>query len=337
MDYKNVYVIAEAGVNHNGDLSIAKDMVFSAKEMGADAIKFQTFDPEKLVTPDLGLADYQRRAAKAASDTQLNMLRGLALDAQGFFELKNICDVIGIDFISTAFDENSIQFLSELGLERHKIPSGEITNKRFVQMVSRMGGHIYLSTGMADLDEVLRAVDWSIEVGLSPSEMTVMHCTSLYPAPAETINLKALSTLASRLDTHIGYSDHTLSMTASLGAVALGATAIEKHFTLDTNFDGPDHKASMLPNEFTTMVNSIRELELQLGTATKRPAAQELESRKAFRKSIHASKKIRRGEKLTYENLCLLRPGDGVAPYLLDSIVGSTSDRDYEQFEKFKL
>ena len=325
-----VLIIAEAGVNHNGDLKLAKELALKAKEAGADIVKFQTFIPENLVTDSAEKAGYQKETT-GEKESQLEMLKKLALSKDDFIELKRYCEDIGIRFLSTAFDMESVNFLHDLGCDLWKIPSGEITNLPYLRRIASFGQPIIMSTGMATMEEIEEAVKALKENGANG--ITILHCTTAYPAPYEQINLKAMCTLADHFGLPVGYSDHSKGISVPCAAVALGAAVLEKHFTLDKNMEGPDHKASLNPGELKQMVDSARIIELSLGEKNKKPTALEIENSKAARKSIVAKKPIIKGELITEENITTKRPGTGLSPMLWDSIIGTRAVRDFKQDE----
>ncbi len=329
-----IFIIAEAGVNHNGSLSMAKKLVYQAKQAGADCIKFQTFKAEKLVTKDGAKADYQK-VQTGAEESQLEMLKKLELSQGEFRELAAYCKKEGILFLSTAFDMESLEFLEELKLPCHKVPSGEITNYPYLAAVGRTGKPVILSTGMCGMEEVEEALHVLREYGAG--EIVLLHCTSEYPAPLKDVNLRAMAALKERFGCKVGYSDHTVGIEIPLAAAALGAVVIEKHFTLDRDLEGPDHKASLVPDELARMSALIRHVELALGDGEKKAAPGEMEIRKAARKSIVAARKIKKGECFTEENLTVKRPGDGLSPMKWKQTLGQTAKRDFLPDERIEL
>ena len=302
----SVYVIAEAGVNHNGSLALAKKMVDAAKDSGADCIKFQTFVAERLASKRAPKAVYQQRLT-GRTEGQLEMLKALELSFKDFEELSNYCREKGIDFLSTAFDAESIDFLASIGMGKWKVPSGEITNLPHLIRIARLQKPVILSTGMSTMEEVEAAVDVLRNHGCS--EITLLHCTTEYPAPFDDVNLRAMVAMGAKSGLPVGYSDHTMGIEVSLAAVALGATVIEKHFTLDNSMEGPDHRASLEPGEFKRMVRSIRNIEAALGTGDKVPAVSEKKNISVVRKSIVAKRSIKKGSAITVK-----RPGTGISP-----------------------
>ena len=326
----SVFIIAEAGVNHNGSLALAKQMVDKAKEAGADCIKFQTFIPENLVSKRAIKAEYQKMNT-APEESQLDMLRKLELPFDAFTELKGYCGIIGIEFLSTAFDFESVEFLNRLGISRWKIPSGDITNLPYLIKIAKSGKPVILSTGMSTMGDIKAAVNILRENGTE--EITLLHCTTEYPAPYEDVNLNAMITMRNEFHLPVGYSDHTQGIGVPIAAAALGATVIEKHFTLDRNMEGPDHKASLEPEELKAMVDAIRKIELSLGTGDKKPAASELHNMEVARKSIIAKCNIKKGEIFTEENLTVKRPGNGISPMKWFEILGQAAGKDFEEDE----
>lgn len=329
-----VFIIAEAGVNHNGDIKLAKRLAKEAKAAGADCVKFQTFRAEALVTADGEKAGYQKKQT-GGGESQLEMLKKLELTQEEFLELKSYCEEIGIAFLSTAFDMESQRFLEGLAPFCYKIPSGEITNYPYLKAIAATGRDVILSTGMSVLSEVEEAVALLRENGAG--EITLLHCTTEYPAPVEDVNLRAMQTLAEHFGTKTGYSDHTEGIEVPVAAAAMGAAVIEKHFTLDRTMEGPDHKASLEPEELAKMVHAIRKIEKALGDGEKRVTAREAENRKAARKSIVAARDIKAGEIFTEENLTVKRPGDGITPMKWPDILGKAAIRDFRKEERITL
>lgn len=325
-----VYVIAEAGVNHNGSVKNAFKMIDCAKECGCDCIKFQTFKVDALVTSNAPKADYQMRNTNG-SNTQFEMLKSLELNDREFEELKAHCDEIGIEFMSTPFDIESVDVLEKIGVTRYKISSGDINNKQLLQYVAKTGKSMVVSTGMSTIEEVTKAVDWIEQVG--NHQITLLHCTSNYPTSYDEVNMKAMQTLQQKFGYPIGYSDHTKGDLASIVAVAMGATVIEKHFTLDKNMEGPDHKASLNVEELKEMVDDIRAVETIMGNGVKQPMKSELNTRIVARKSVVLAHNIQKGEILKKEDLVLKRPGNGLAPEYLDELIGKVLVRDMKAEE----
>lgn len=316
-------------MNHGGDLEIANRLVDVARECGADAVKFQTFRASEIVTRRAGKAEYQKRLTPAA-DSQFEMLRRLELDLESHRSLLAHCRDKGIRFLSTPFDGPSIDMLSELGLSTFKIPSGEITNLPYLRHIARVAKEVILSTGMADLREVGQALDALKTAGLPLEAITVLHATTEYPAPIDEVNLLAMRSMAAAFGVKVGYSDHTPGIEVSLAAVALGACVIEKHFTLDRNMEGPDHKASLEPAELAALVSGIRKIEACLGDGIKRPGAAERRNLLPVRKSLVARRRIAKGEILGEENMTAKRPGGGRSPMDWDALAGTRAARDYE-------
>lgn len=330
-----VFVIAEAGVNHNGSLDTAKRMIDAAAQAGADAVKFQTFKADSLVRRDARKAAYQEENARDRQETQYDMLKHLELTEQMHHELMDYCKEKEILFLSTPFDTDSLKMLVERGITILKVPSGEVTNYPYLREIGRTGKPVIMSTGMCDLEEVKAAVSLLQENG--SGEITLLHCNTEYPTPMEDVNLRAMCTLRDELHLPAGYSDHTQGIEVPVAAVAMGAVVIEKHFTLDRNMDGPDHKASLEPEELKAMVRAIRNIETALGEGMKKPSPSELKNRDVARKSIVAKRDIRRGELFTEENLTAKRPGSGISPMRWKDVIGRTADRDYGQDDMIKM
>lgn len=335
---KSVLIIAEAGVNHNGDLATARKLVAAAAEAGVDYVKFQTFHADKLVSRTAKRADYQARNIGDNSDMQYEMLKKLEMPEKWHFELKEYAESCGIAFLSTAFDMGSVDFLNELGCSLFKIPSGEITNKPYLQHVASKGKPVILSTGMAEMNEIKAAIDVITGTGLSKNIITVLHCNTEYPTPMADVNLLAMNMIRGELGVTVGYSDHTLGIEVPVAAVALGAAVIEKHFTLDRTMPGPDHKASLEPDELRAMVAAIRNIELAIsGSGIKEPSPSELSNRAIARKSIHLKNPLSAGQIITTDDLEMKRPGDGISPMLLDRIVGAKTRTDLPKEHKLTL
>lgn len=318
-----VKIIAEAGVNHNGDIKIAFQLIDAAKEAGADYVKFQTFIPELLVSKEARKADYQQQNT-GIEGTQQQMLKKLALTYDQFDELFNYCKTVGIGFLSTGFDEKSIRFIDSLKVDFHKIPSGEITNLPYLRLIGSLGKRILLSTGMATLDEVTDAINILYEQKVTKDQITVLQCTTEYPAPFNEVNLLAILSMSQSLGVKTGFSDHTSGIEIPIAAVALGATVIEKHFTLSRQLPGPDHKASLEPGELAAMVKAIRNVELAMGTGIKSPSLSESKNITAARRSIHLSNDLPMGHVLQEQDLIMKRPGDGISPMMLNKVIGKT-------------
>lgn len=329
-------IIAEAGVNHNGDMSTARQLIEVAAGAGADMVKFQTFSADRLTTPRAGKADYQVRTT-GAQETQHEMLRRLELTRDMHETLIAQCKSCGIQFFSTGFDAQSIDMLVELGIERFKIPSGEITNFPYLRHIGRYGRPILLSTGMATLAEIEAAIDVFERAGTPRSLITVLHCSTEYPTPMADVNLRAMLAIRDAFGVAIGYSDHTQGIEVAIAAVALGATVVEKHFTLDRDLPGPDHKASLEPDELRAMVFAIRNIEQALGDGIKRPSASEEKNRAIARKSLVAACAIRAGERFSESNVAAKRPGSGLSPMRWDEVLGRRAPRDFAADDMIEL
>ena len=325
-------IIAEAGVNHNGDMALAHKLVDAAAEGGADLVKFQTFSAEALVAKDAPKADYQKRLT-AGDENQFGMLKRLELSPANHQALMDRCRERGIGFFSTGFDLSSLDFLEGLGFTRHKVPSGEITNYPYLRKMGSFGKEVLLSTGMADLGEIEAALRVLEEAGTPREKVIVLHCTTEYPTPMGEVNLRAMRAIGEAFGVRVGYSDHTPGIEIPIAAVAMGATVIEKHFTLDRNLPGPDHQASLEPSELKEMVRAIRNVEVALGDGIKKPTPSELKNRLVARKSIVAVGAIRKGELFTQDNLGSKRPGSGLSPMELPALIGRMSDREYRDGE----
>lgn len=322
----SVKIIAEAGVNHNGSISIARQMIIAAKNAGADYIKFQTFKPESLVSASAPKAEYQIENTKEGG-SQLDMLKKLALSFDAFAELREICKQEKIGFISTPFDFESIEFLCTLNMDFWKLPSGEITNLPFLQRIAKTEKPVILSTGMCHMDDVKGAVKLLRDGGTN--DITLLHCTSQYPTPFNQVNLRAMDTIARETGLPVGYSDHTKGVEISVAAVAMGAVVIEKHFTLDRNMEGPDHAASLEPLELKAMVSAIRNTEAAFGDGVKKPSPAEVSNMPVVRKSIVAAHPIGVGDVLTVDNLTTKRPGTGISPMHWNEVLGKVATRAY--------
>ncbi len=322
-----VFVIAEAGVNHNGDIEIAKQLIDAASEAGADAVKFQTFQADSLVCRTAKKAEYQLETTDR-TETQYDMLKKLELTPQMHRELIEHCSKKNIMFLSTPFDLESIKLLSELGMQIYKIPSGEITNLPYLREIAKQQKKIILSTGMSSMDEVKAAVNVLKNNGTE--ELTLLHCNTQYPTPISDVNLLAMVKMREETGLPVGYSDHTQGIEVPIAAAALGAEVIEKHFTLDRKMEGPDHKASLEPQELMQMVVGIRKIESALGSKIKQVSESEMPNVAIVRKSIVAAANIKRGEKYTEKNLTTKRPATGISPMLWDEVIGKTADRDYK-------
>lgn len=332
----NVVIIAEAGVNHNGELSIAKKLVDAAHDAGADYVKFQTFSADRLVTKDAQLAQYQK--ANSNSVSQYEMLKSLEFSSNDLNEIVEYCKYKEIGFLSTGFDIQSVAELENLKMNYIKIPSGEINNLPYLRYIGGLKNiQIILSTGMATSDEIGEAINVLISSGTKRSEITVLHCTSEYPAPFEDINLNAMDSIKEAHNVKVGYSDHTKGIEVAIAAVAKGAMIIEKHFTLDRNMEGPDHNASLEPEELSLMVQSIRNIEKALGDGKKRPMGSEIRNLPIVRKSIVAARQIYKGEVFTEDNLNTKRPGNGISPMMWDEVIGQCAKRDFQLDEMIEL
>lgn len=326
---KHVTIIAEAGVNHNGSLEDAKKLVEVAARAGADFVKFQTFKTELNLTKYAKKAGYQEKST-GAGETQYDMVKKLELSFEDFLIIKEYCDEKGIGFLSTGFDTPSLDFLETLNPQFYKIPSGEITNLPYLRKIASFGRDIVMSTGMANLNEVEVALNVILESGLNKDEVVILHCNTEYPTPMHDVNLKAMLDIQKKLKVQIGYSDHTLGIEVPIAAVALGAMIIEKHFTLDRNMPGPDHSASLEPDELRNMVSAIRNIEKAIsGSGIKEPSPSELKNKAIARKSIVAALDIEEGEEFTKDNLSVKRPGSGINPMEWDKILGSIATKNY--------
>ncbi|MBO4965977.1 MAG: N-acetylneuraminate synthase [Muribaculaceae bacterium] len=330
-------IIAEAGVNHNGSVEMALRLVDAAAEAGADMVKFQTFKAKNLVTAAARKAEYQVENTHDGSEGQLEMLSRLELSEDDHRALMQRCKERGIEFLSTPFDEESVDFLASLGITTWKIPSGEITNYLLIKKIAARKGHVILSTGMSGMDDVEAALNLLEKFGKSRNDVTVLHCTTQYPAPYNDVNLLCIKTMREALHVQTGYSDHTPGIEIPVAAAALGATVIEKHFTLDRSLPGPDHKASLEPAELSEMVKGIRNVEKALGDGVKRVADSERKNIAVARKSIVARNPIHAGEMLTEENLGVKRPGTGISPMRWEEVIGKKAKRDFEIDELIEL
>lgn len=316
-------IIAEAGVNHNGSMELARQLIEAAANVGADFVKFQTFKAEALVSQSAKKADYQQRNLQDKDQTQFAMLKKLELNKEMHKELITHCKKCGIHFLSTGFDIESIDFLDSLNIPFFKIPSGEITNKPYLEHIAKKGKPVVISTGMADMQEISDALNVLIKGGVDKEQITVLHCNTEYPTPMKDVNLKAMLSIRDAFRVKVGYSDHTLGIEVPIAAVALGATIIEKHFTLDRNLPGPDHKASLEPDELKAMVQTIRNIELAIsGSGKKEPSPSELPNKEIARKSIHMKKSVPEGTILSKEHLVMKRPGNGISPMEVEKVLG---------------
>ncbi len=331
-------IIAEAGVNHNGDFELAKKLIATAAKAGADFVKFQTFKADKIVSKSAKKAAYQTRNINDGDDSQYAMLKKLEMPEEWHSKLIQYANEQGIQFLSTGFDHESIDFLDQLGSPLFKITSGEITNKPYLCHIAGKGKPVIISTGMANIHEIKAALEVLTKNGITKANITILHCNTEYPTPMEDVNLKAMNSIGELLGVKIGYSDHTQGIEVPIAAVALGATVIEKHFTLDRNLPGPDHKASLEPDELKTMVKAIRNIEKAIsGSGIKTPSPSEQKNIVVARKSIVAARPIRKGELLTEENLTVKRPGNGISPMDWDEILGKAAIKDFESDDLIEI
>lgn len=331
-----VIIIAEAGVNHNGDFELAKQLVDKAAWAGADYVKFQTFKAKNIATKKVQKADYQEKNG-AKGDNQYKMLKKLELSYERQRELCSYAQSKGIKFLSTAFDLESADFLNDLDLPLFKIPSGEITNFPYLVKIASFGKPVVISTGMSTLEEIEDSLNVFLEENIPLSEITILHCSTEYPTPMKNVNLNAMNSIQKKFKVNIGYSDHTLGIEIPIAAVAMGAKLIEKHFTLDKSMEGPDHKASLEPSELKAMIDSIRNIEMALGDGIKSPSSTELENRKVARKSIVASMAIKKGQFFSEENLTTKRAGEGISPMNWKMVLGKKAVQNFEADELIKL
>jgi len=332
LNFNKVFIIAEAGVNHNGSIDIAKKLIDAAVASGADAVKFQTFKAENLATKYAKKANYQKNLTNQ-KESQFDMLKKLELSKEMHTELINYSKIKDIKFLSSPFDYESIELLRDLGLKIFKIPSGEITNLPYLRHIGKLNKKIILSTGMSNIDEVKTALDILINSGTKKKNIIVLHANTEYPTPMEDVNLKAMLTIGKELEVNFGYSDHTLGIEVDIAAVAMGAKCIEKHFTLSCNMKGPDHKASLEPDQLKEMVKAIRNIERALGSNIKKPSKSELPNIQIARKSIVAKTKIKKGDILRENNITVKRPGGGISPMKWDNVVGTKATKDYSEDE----
>jgi len=329
LNNQSTIIIAEAGVNHNGSIELAKKLIDVAAQAGADFAKFQTFKAETLVTQTADKAEYQKEITNT-DESQFEMIKKLELDRKTHEELIDYCKTKDIQFLSTAFDHKSIELLAELNIPLFKIPSGEITNLPYLRHIGSMGKLIIMSTGMSTLDEVRDALNVLIESGTEKEQITILHCNTEYPTPMKDVNLKAMITIRDELGVNVGYSDHTLGIEIPIAAAAMGATVIEKHFTLDRTLPGPDHAASLEPHELKEMVSAIRNIEKAMGDGIKKSSPSEIKNMSIARKSIVAKKPIKKGELFSEENLTIKRPGTGISPMEWENVISKVSNRAYE-------
>ena len=333
---KKVIIIAEAGVNHNGDYEKAKQLALNAKEAGADYVKFQTGIPENVISRYADMAEYQK-VNIGHTESQLDMVRKIMLDRNAFAPLKQYCDEIGIKFISTPFDLVSMDVLRPLKMDFWKIPSGEITNFPYLKKIAQLGEPVIMSTGMSEMDEIENAIEVLCSNGLTKDQITLLHCNTEYPTPMQDVNLRAMEQMRERFGVKVGYSDHTKGIEVPIAAVAMGADVVEKHFTLDKSLPGPDHKASLEPNELKAMVDAIRNIEQALGDGEKHVSNSERRNIAIARKSIIAARNIKQGEVLTEENLTTKRPGNGVSPMRWNEVIGTCAIRDFKEDELIEI
>ena len=336
MNNNHVIIIAEAGVNHNGNYDLAVKMVREARKAGADYVKFQTAVPELVISSIAPKAEYQKETT-GNEQSQLEMCRAIHLPLSAYAPLKQVCDDEGIGFMSTPFDLVSIDTLEPLGMDYYKIPSGEITNLPYLRKIASKGRRVIMSTGMCELDEIGAAIGVRTGGGLQLDDITLLHCNTQYPTPMADVNLRAMNELADRFGVKVGYSDHTVGIEVPIAAVALGATVIEKHFTLDRNLPGPDHKASLEPDELAAMVAAIRNIEQALGDGHKHVSESERPNMEVARKSIVAATDIKKGDLLTEQNITVKRPGNGISPMLWDSVIGTYAVADFPRDSLIRL
>ena len=334
---KKTIIIAEAGVNHNGSMEMAKKLIDVAADAGTDYVKFQTFIAEKLVTKIAKKAEYQQKNTRS-NDSQFEMLKKMELTQEQHFELIDYCEQKGVNFFSTAFDMESVEFLSKLNLDLWKIPSGEITNYPYLKRIAQEKQPVILSTGMSNIADIRNAIAVLLKNGVNKSQLTILHCNTQYPTPFQDVNLHAMQAIAREFGVNVGYSDHTLGIEIPIAAVALGATVIEKHFTLDRTMEGPDHKASLEPQELKAMVSAIRNVEQALsGSGLKEVSLSEQKNMDIARKSIVAACNIKKGATFTAENITVKRPGNGISPMRWEEILGQAATKDFKEDELIVL
>ena len=324
----SVFIIAEAGVNHNGDIHIAMKLIDAAVSAGADAVKFQTFKTENVVSQTAPKAQYQKEIGES-NESQFDMLKKLELDIDAHKTLLSYCQTKGIKFLSTPFDNKSIDLLESLGLDVYKIPSGEITNLPYLRHIGSLSKKVIMSTGMSTMSEIKEALSILLKAGTLKENITILHANTMYPTPMQDVNLRAMLTIQNYFDIPVGYSDHTLGIEVDIAAVAMGATVIEKHFTLDKTLDGPDHQASLNPDELKSMVMAIRNIEKAMGDGKKVVSSSEKENKDIARKSITAIQKINKGDIFTEDNITVKRPGNGISPMKWDEVIGSKAKKNY--------
>lgn len=336
MKNKHVIIIAEAGVNHNGNYELAKQLVLKAKEAGADYVKFQTAVPERVISRFAEMAEYQKENTGKV-ESQLEMCKRIHLKLTDYAPLKAFCEEVGIKFISTPFDLESIDVLKDMGMEFWKIPSGEITNYPYLVKIARTHIPVVMSTGMCEIDEIRQAIKTLCDHGLTINQISLLHCNTEYPTPMRDVNLRAMDNLLQEFGVRVGYSDHTKGIEVPIAAVAMGAEIIEKHFTLDHNMEGPDHKASLEPQELKAMVDAIRNIELAMGDGKKHVSNSERKNIVIARKSIVAFRAIKAGEVFTEKNIAVKRPGNGINPMRWDEVIGKIAKRDFVEDELIEL
>lgn len=334
---RHTLIIAEAGVNHNGSIELAKQLVDKAVEAGVDYIKFQTFKTEKLVAKSAQMASYQKKNIGTDDNSQFAMLKKLELSPKQHDELIAYCKEKGIKFFSTAFDLDSINYLHSLNLGLWKIPSGEITNYPYIKKIAQYGEPVIVSTGMCEMQDIENAVATLLKWGMKKEDIIILHCNTEYPTPYQDVNLKAMDAIREKFGVEVGYSDHTKGIEVPIAAVALGATVIEKHFTLNRNMEGPDHKASLEPDELKAMVSAIRNIEKAVGDGIKKVTDSEKGNIAVARKSIVASRKIKKGEIFSEDNLTVKRPGTGISPMRWEEVIGQTAKRDFVEEELIEV
>jgi N-acetylneuraminate synthase/N,N'-diacetyllegionaminate synthase len=333
-----VVIIAEAGVNHNGDFENAKKLILSAANAGADYVKFQTFKADKLVSIDAQKAEYQKVNLKKDGGTQYEMLKKLEMSEEWHYELIKYAEDCGIKFLSTGFDESSIDFLVSLNIDLLKVPSGEITNKPYLEHIAKKNKPIIISTGMSTIEEIGEAIDILMKNKISKEDITILHCNTEYPTPMNDVNLLAMNSIKNQFGVRVGYSDHTMGIEVPIAAVALGARVIEKHFTLDKAMDGPDHKASLEPGELQEMVKAIRNIELAIsGSGEKEVSESEMKNIIVARKSIHLNNAMKAGQQIQKKDLVMKRPGDGISPMKIENIIGLSVAQDLQKDHKLEL
>ncbi len=325
---KKTIIIAEAGVNHNGDINLAKQLIEVASKSGADYVKFQTFKTELVVSKFAQKAEYQKQITKE-NESQFEMIKKLEFNNKTHLELLNGCKENNIKFLSTPFDLESIELLFDLGIKLYKVPSGEITNYPYLRKVAQKQLPIILSTGMANLSEIEQALDILLDNGLKRNAITILHCNTEYPTPIRDVNLKAMLTIKDAFKVNVGYSDHTLGIEIAIAAVSMGASVIEKHFTLDKTMDGPDHKASLEPDELKAMIKGIRDIELAMGSGIKKSSPSESKNKAIARKSIIAKRTIKKGEIFSEKNITVKRPGTGISPMRWEELIGKIAMKDF--------